>query len=292
MVKQGMSMIFNLGSINSDHIYGLPHLPGAGETLAADSYYRTLGGKGANQSVAAARAGARVCHIGAVGSDGGWMVDLLGEYGVEVSNIVRHEGPSGHAVVYVDAAGENSIVIYPGANRGLGLADVTTALSAASPGDWLMMQNETNLQVETARLAQGAGMHLAYSAAPFDADAVEAILPFVRLLILNDVEARQLERAIGAIAVPQLLITRGAEGADWHDNISGEVISVPAFDVTPVDTTGAGDTFVGYLIASIAQGLAPGPALKRASAAAALQVQRPGTAEAIPTAEETAAFLA
>jgi ribokinase len=286
-----MSMIFNLGSINADHIYRLPHLPVPGETLATDCYHRTLGGKGANQSVAAAQAGERVCHIGAVGPDGGWMVDLLEGYGVEVGHVARPDVPSGHAVVCVDDAGENAIVIYPGANRALDLSDVTSALGVASPGDWLMMQNETNLQIETARLAQVDGLNLAYSAAPFDADAVRAVLPFVTILILNDVEARQLEQAMGAIEVPQLLITRGAEGAEWRDTVSGEVLLCPAFPVTPVDTTGAGDTFAGYMVASLAQGLAPGAALRRASAAAALQVQKPGTAEAIPTSTETAAFL-
>ncbi|SHL10636.1 ribokinase [Roseovarius marisflavi] len=285
-------MIFNLGSINADHIYRLPHLPAPGETLAAVSYCRTLGGKGANQSVAAARAGERVCHIGAIGPDGDWMVDLLEGYGVEVGHVARSDTPSGHAVVCVDDAGENAIVIYPGANRALEVSDVTSALGAASPGDWLMMQNETNLQIETARLAQVGGLNLAYSAAPFDANAVREILPFVTLLMLNEVEARQLEQAIGEIDVPQLLITRGANGAEWRDRASGEVILCPAFPVTPVDTTGAGDTFTGYLVASLAQGLVPSAALRRASAAAALQVQRPGTAEAIPTGAETAAFLA
>jgi len=284
-------MIFNLGSINADHIYRLPHLPTPGETLATDSYHCTLGGKGANQSVAAARAGGRVCHIGAVGPDGGWMVDLLVEYGVEVGHVARSAVPSGHAMVCVDNAGENAIVIYPGANRALDLSDVTSALGVASAGDWLLMQNETNLQMETARLAQAGGLNLAYSAAPFDADAVRAVLPFVTILILNDVEARQLEQAMGVIEVPQLLITRGAEGAEWRDTVSGEVILCPAVPVTPVDTTGAGDTFAGYMVASLAQGLAPSAALRRASAAAALQVQKPGTAEAIPTSSETAAFL-
>ncbi|MDT8327000.1 MAG: ribokinase [Roseovarius sp.] len=285
-------MIFNLGSINADHIYRLSRLPALGETLAAERYHRTLGGKGANQSVAAARAGERVCHIGAIGPDGDWMVDQLEGYGVDVGHVVRSDTPSGHAVVCVDDAGENAIVIYPGANRALEVADVTSALGAASPGDWLMMQNETNLQADSARLAQAAGLKLAYSAAPFDTNAVREILPFVTLLMLNQVEARQLEQAMGVIDVPQLLITRGADGAEWRDSVSGEVIVCPAFPVTPVDTTGAGDTFAGYFVASLAQGLLPNAALRRASAAAAIQVQRPGTAEAIPTSAETAALLA
>lgn len=220
------------------------------------------------------------------------LVDLLEGYDVEVGHISCCDTASGHAVVCVDRAGENAIVIYSGANRALVMSDVTAALAAALPGDWLMMQNETNLQVETARHAHARGLHIAYSAAPFDADAVRAVLPFIALLILNEVEARQLGEAVGAIAVPQLLITRGADGADWHDHASGEMIFFPAFPVAPVDTTGAGDTFAGYMVASIAQGLPPRAALARASAAAALQVQRPGTAVAIPTSAETAAFLA
>ncbi len=284
-------MIYNLGSINTDHIYRLSHLPRPGETLAADSYVRILGGKGANQSVAVARAGASVRHIGAVGPDGDWLVAALAGHGVDVTHVARSAAPSGHAVIHVDAAGENAIVIWPGANRALHPADVAAALDGATPGDWLLMQNETSLQVETAQLARDRGMRIACSAAPFEPDAVRAVLPYVTLLILNAVEADQLRPSLGRIDVPQLLVTHGAQGAEWHDLIRSEHVTVPAFSVNAVDTTGAGDCFAGYAVAGLSQGMNPQAALTRAAAAAALQVTRPGAAEAIPGLSEVLAFL-
>lgn len=292
--QQGMRMIYNLGSINADKVYHLPHLPAPGETLAALRHVTGLGGKGANQSVAAARAGATVAHIGAVGPDGDWMVRALSDEGVDTAHVARLDTPSGHAVILVDPDGENAIVIHPGANRALPPARIAAALASAAPADWLMLQNETALTAEAARMARAKGMQVAYSAAPFDAAAVRDILPHVTLLMLNAVEAEQLSQALGFgvtdIPVPRLLITRGADGALWHDRTDDTSLRVPALPVTPVDTTGAGDTFAGYLVAGLSRGLAPSAALTRAAAAAALSVTRPGAADAIPTAAEVAAL--
>jgi len=287
-------MIFNLGSINADYIYRVPHLPAPGETLAASDMMRGLGGKGANQSVAAALAGSKVCHVGAVGPDGGWAVDALIGFGVDTAQIAVVDAPTAHAIINVDPAGENAIVIYPGANQKQSLNRLEAALSRASSGNYLLLQNETNQQVEAARLAHDKGMRVIYSAAPFSTEAVQAVMPHIDLLVMNALEADQLTTALGLsledLTIPQLLITRGADGADWIEN--GEITHVPAFAVTPVDTTGAGDCFIGYVVAGLDQGLTPEGAMRRAAAASALQVQRPGTAKAIPTAAEVAAFLA
>lgn len=285
-------MIFNLGSINADHVYRVPHLPAPGETLAALSYVRMLGGKGANQSIAVARAGGQVAHIGAVGPDGGWMIDALADAGVEVGHIVSCDTPSGHAVVYVEDAGENVIVIHAGANRALGLASVAQVLTQAGPGDWLLMQNETSLQVEAARLARQKGARIAYSAAPYETEAVKAMLPYVSLLMLNEGEAACMVRDLGEVDVPVLVVTRGAQGVEWREAGQANIVTVPAPEVDPVDTTGAGDTFAGYLVAGMAAGLTPKAALNRAVVAAAIAVTRPGASEAIPGAEEVEAFLA
>lgn len=285
-------MIYSLGSINADHMYRLSHLPAPGETLAADTYARMLGGKGANQSIAAVRAGARVVHIGAVGQDGDWMRAALAAAGVDVDHVVTLDSAaSGHAVVMVEEGGENSIVIHPGANRMLEAPHIEAALINSRPGDWLMMQNETSGQVEAAELAHTRGLRVAYSAAPLDVDAVRAVQPFVSLLILNTVEAEQLSQALSVADVPMRLVTHGEGGAEWVEANSDEAVSVPAFCVSAIDTTGAGDCFAGYAVAGLAAGLAPVQALRRASAAAALQVQRRGASEAIPTAEEVDAFL-
>lgn len=286
--------VFNLGSINVDYFYDLPHLPGPGETLAATALTTGLGGKGANQSVAAACAGSDVVHIGAVGPDGQWAVDRLNGYGVTTSHIRTVDTPTGHAIVMIDTQGENQIVIFPGANLAQTDADVSAALDKAGPGDWLMLQNETSHQVFAAQTAQAHGVKVAYSAAPFDPDAVKAVLPYVSLLIVNAVEADQLSKALGAgidtIAVPHILVTRGADGAIWKNQNSGETVSVSAFPVTPVDTTGAGDTFAGYTIAGLDGGHSPKDAMTRAAAAAALKVTRKGTADAIPSLQEVLDF--
>lgn len=286
--------VYNLGSINADHFYAVPHLPVPGETLAAMTLTTGLGGKGANQSVAAARAGADVVHIGAVGPEGQWAIERLARLGVDVSCIAAIETPTGHAIICVDPAGENQIVLYPGANRVISPAQLDV-LDDAGPGDWLMMQNETNLQAEAAERAHARGVKVVYSAAPFDVRAVQAILPHTDLLLLNAIEARQLAQALGVpvsdLPVSRIVVTKGADGAEWHERDSGETVSVPAFNVVPLDTTGAGDSFAGYLVAALAEGADAEAALRLASAAAAIKVTRAGTADAIPARAEVDEFL-
>ena len=284
--------IFNLGSINADHVYRVPHLPRPGETLAATGYSRGPGGKGANQSVAAARAGARVVHIGAVGADGGWLVAGLHRAGVDTDSIATVEAITGHAIVTVDDAGENAIVIHPGANRALGDADVAAALGPARRGDWLLMQNETSGQVAAARIAHERGLRIAYSAAPFEGDTVRAVLPYAGLILLNAGEVARLENEMGGPPPGvTMVVTRGADGAEWRPADGGPTLSQPAFAVTPRDTTGAGDCFAGTLVAALSRGAAPRDALRLAVAAAAIQVTRPGASAAMPTATEVARFL-
>ncbi|SPF79345.1 ribokinase [Pseudoprimorskyibacter insulae] len=278
--------IFNLGSINADLFYALPHLPKPGETLASTEYSRGLGGKGANMSVAAARAAARAVHIGAIGDDGRWALDRLTEYGVDTRHIVQVDVATGHALILVDQAGENSIVLYPGANQAITEIQLTAALSEATDADLFICQNETNAQRMAAEMASAKGMKVAYAAAPFDADAVQAILPLLDLLILNAVEAEQLSTATGtpitALPVRDIVVTLGADGCDWHNTDTAQTLHIPALPVTPVDTTGAGDTFTGYLLAGLDQGLSMAESLTRASKAAAIMVTRHGTADVIP----------
>ncbi|MDE4098061.1 ribokinase [Phaeobacter gallaeciensis] len=282
--------IWNLGSINADMVYALPHLPVAGETLAASGLDQFLGGKGANMSVAAARAGSHVCHIGAVGADGRWAVDRLLEYGVDTRHIAQIDTPTGHAIIAVDQDGENQIILFPGANRAISPDQIGQALSAASAGDILVMQNETNLQVDAARMGRDLGLRVAYAAAPFDAAAVAAVLPHLDLLFLNAVEARQLQDATGnppeALGVEDVIVTLGAEGARHFHGTTGAVQDIPALPVTPVDTTGAGDTFTGYVLAGLDRGMPMAQAMAQASRAAALMVTRHGTADVIPDLKE------
>ena len=286
--------IWNLGSINADLFYDLPHFPEPGETLASDNHRRGLGGKGTNISVAAARAAGRVHHIGAIGADGLWAKERLLEYGVDVSHVSVADQATGHAIIATDRIGENQIILFGGANESLSGDQVAAALSDAFSGDWFVCQNETNQQTEGAALAKQLGQKVAYVAAPFDASAVESIRPYLDLLILNDIEAAQLEAALGvqpgALGIKDVVITRGAKGSVWlHDGHSTEVAPVP---VTPVDTTGAGDTFAGYVIACLDRGQPMEQALKTASLAAAIMVTRRGTADVIPDLKDLEEFRA
>ncbi len=284
--------VWNLGSINADIVYSVPHILAPGETLASTDRQLFLGGKGANMSVAIARAAARVSHIGAVGPDGRWMVERLMEYGVDTRLISELDADSGHAIIAVDPKGENNIILHQGTNVQIPKDAIEQALTNAKTGDTFLFQNETNLQVEAAQLAKDMGLRVAYAAAPFGADAVKAVLPLLDFLILNEVEAEQLESATGKtpyeLPVRDVIVTLGAEGAVWYGP-DGE-IRVPAHKVTPVDTTGAGDTFTGYVLAGLDRGQPMLQALRTASKAAAVMVTRNGAADAIPDLADVLAF--
>ena len=277
--------IYNLGSINADLSYDVGVLPAPGETISAQSMSRGLGGKGANMSVAAARAAAHVIHIGAVGKDGTWAIERLTEYGVDTRFITRGS-TTGHAIIMVDQNGENAIVIHSGANIELTEDAIGAALSQASTSDYFMAQNETNMQVEAAITAKNLGLKVVYAAAPFVIDAVKQILPTVDILILNQIEAEQLQKATGKkpqdFGVPQVIITLGSRGCQWFNSETGASKLFDAEPVEAVDTTGAGDTFTGYLIAGLDRGMPMEQAILNANRAAAIMVTRRGTADVIP----------
>lgn len=281
-------MIWNLGSINIDNFYEVSHLPAAGETLAAESYGFGLGGKGANMSVAAARAAARVMHIGAVGVEGRWTRERLMEYGVDTPHIAELDIPTGHANIVIERGGENNIVLFHGANVHLTEAIIGAALTEASPKDFLLMQNETNGQEYAATTAQSLGLRVVYAAAPFEAAAIERLLGRIDLLVLNEVEATQLELATGkdvsALGVSDIVVTLGADGCKWVSN-KGEK-HFDAYPAEAVDTTGAGDTFTGYLVAALDRGMDMEAAIDLALKAGALMVMRRGTADVIPDLKE------
>ena len=287
-------MILTIGSVNIDHAHRAAALPGAGETVFDKGYVKSLGGKGANQSLAARLAGAEVRHAGAVGADGAWCRERLAGAGIDVADLVTVEAATGHAVILIDDAGENSIIVHGGANRALTPALIDRAIGRARPGDWLLLQNETNLVAEAARAGRAAGLRVAYAAAPFDPVATAEVIPHVDLLAVNAVEAAQLARHLGApsesLGVPVLLVTEGASGA--HCWTGRQKLHQDAFRVVPVDTTGAGDCYLGYFLAGLDDGMPLDEALRLAAAAAAIQVTRPGAAEALPAKAEVFAFLA
>lgn len=290
MTARHIMTIYSLGSINIDHVYRVPHLAHPGETLAAIGYSMGLGGKGANQSVAAAQAGARVLHIGAIGKEADWVLGELQGYGVDTSHVQQLATPTGHAIIQVDLAAENTITLFAGANRQITESQVAKVLATARPGDTLLMQNETSAQSASARLAVGIGLRTLYSPAPFELAPLKEVVPYAALLLMNAGEAKEMVAAFGGLPDCDVIITKGADGAEWH-SLGVDPLHIPAFPVIPVDTTGAGDCFAGTIAAALDAGMDRTQALHRAAAASALQVTRPGAAVAMPSRAEVDAFL-
>jgi ribokinase len=293
-----------VGSINVDIVLRLPRLPAPGETVLGGALARQHGGKGANQAVAAARAGARAYLVGAVGSaDGQDSVDELAASGVDVSWVRRAGEPTGVAVVQVAGdTGENQIAVASGANAAVSAHDVEAALSALElgPADVVVLSFE--LPAAPLRLAadvaRGSGARLVVNPAPADPDCIDLLAsavatPNERELAVLTAADRPVADAAAALSDRtggSLVVTLGAHGALLAD--SGVLEHVVAHQVVARDTTGAGDTLTGVLAASLAQGRELRAAVRRAVAAAALAVTREGARAGMPTAAEIDQLLA
>ena len=277
-------MIVVFGSINIDVLMPVPRLPAPGETVLGGDYALAPGGKGSNQALAARRAGAAVAMVGAVGMDGfaAAALELLKRGGVDLARVRRVERPTGCAAVVIGAAGENLIAVAPGANHLVRAGDVPDA--ALGPDTVLVCQMEVP-PAETATLIRRArrrGARIVLNLAP--ALPVEPdLLDGIDVLVANEGEAATLgEPAEIARRLRQaVVVTEGAAGATAY-LAGGGRIAVPALAIDPVDTTGAGDAFVGVLAAGLDRGLALGPALHRAAAAAGLSCLVRGAQPALP----------
>jgi ribokinase len=267
------SRVLVVGSVNVDVVLRLPRLADAGETVLAEEVLRGFGGKGANQAVAAATAGADVSLLGRVGADaaGSAYRERLAAFGVDVTLLLATPGQrTGTAYVMVDRAGENSIVVDAGANAAVGVDDLGP-LDRLRPGDVLLTQCELPSDVVAAAVRTGheAGATVVLNLAPYIVLPAD-VLSLCAAVVVNEAEAAEL----GAGLPPDsLVVTRGAAGAVWGD-VAQPAIDVPAGEV--VDTTGAGDAFCGALAAALASGLGRGPTLALAVAAGAAAVRRVG----------------
>jgi ribokinase len=263
--------VWVLGSVNVDVVVRVPRHPRPGETLIGGDPELAFGGKGANQAVAAAVAGARVRMIGAVGEDaeGEAYRGRLAAFGIDVSALRTVPGPTGRAFIAVAEDGENTIIVSPGANAAVAQQDVA-ALAGIVAGDVLLLQLEVDLDVvaAAARTAAEAGATVVLNVAPY-ADLPAEVLALAHPVVANESEAALLRAAGGDPA--ELLITRGEAGSSWGS------LTAPAERVERVvDTTGAGDTYCGALAASLAAGLDREPAMHAAAIAAAASVTHDG----------------
>ena len=243
------------------------------------------GGKGLNQSLAAARAGAEVLHAGAIGAEGRFMADLLRESGADTSLLREVDGPSGHAVIEINAAGQNRIIVFGGANRSMTSEYIERVLDTAQPDDWVLLQNEVNLVPEIIRRAHEKGLRVVFNPSPMPENLDALPLACVSLFMVNEIEAAQLagtdanadfEDTLTALRAKypnaSVAMTVGADGV-LYDGEEGQ-FQLPAFKVKAVDTTAAGDTFCGYFLAAVSAGKSVQTALQEASAASALAVSR------------------
>jgi ribokinase len=296
-----MPELVNLGSFCIDYVYSVPSIVRAGETLLGTAPVRHAGGKGLNQSIAAARAGAQVAHFGCVGIDGTWLTDLLANAGVNIDGVRCCETqPTGHAMIQVGPHGENAIVIVAGANHQIQPDDVARAIARVGREGWLLMQNEINDIDDVLAEARRAEIRVALNIAPVDGREAGYGIDAVDLLLLNELEAaalaheadphRALERLTRERPNQHVVVTLGAHGVLYGRG--HERIWLPAFAVDPVDETGAGDAFIGHLMAAWFENIPVRDRLLHASAAGALAVCSPGAAQAIPDAAAVQSFLA
>lgn len=291
--------ILNFGSLNIDRVYTVSHFVRPGETISTESMKNSAGGKGLNQSIALSKSHSSVFHAGKIGSDGKFLVDILRTAGVNTDNIITDESiPTGHAIIQVDERGQNSILLYSGANRAITETDVDMVLSKFTSGDYLLLQNEMSCLSYCIEQAEKKGMIIILNPSPMDEILKTCDLSKISWLIMNEIEGKMLtnkddpETICGSVlsSFPEcrLVLTLGAEGSMYVDK--NVCYRHPTYDTPVVDTTGAGDTFTGFFFSGIISGLNPLQSLELASKAASIAVSRHGAASSIPTLEEVQKF--
>lgn len=294
-VKRGKTLkIINFGSMNLDKVYHVDHFVLPGETLMSEGFETNAGGKGLNQSVAAARAGSQVCHAGKIGVDGRMLRDLLKSSGVNVEHVKESSCVTGHAIIQVDRSGQNCILLHSGANYDIGEDFIDSVLSEFDSGDILLLQNEIANNAYIIETARRKGLRIALNPSPVTKEISRLPLDAVEWFLLNEIEGRALTGTENPEKIAEILLDRfpgcavvltlGKEGVIYQD--AARRLKHGIYRVDRVDTTGAGDTFTGYFISGVAQGLAMEEILRRASVASSLAVSKKGAAASIPEIQE------
>lgn len=286
--------VLNFGSLNLDYVYQVDHIIIPGETQSTKSRNIFCGGKGLNQSIALAKAGILVYHAGQIGEGGEILLETCEKNGVHTDFIKKIDGPSGHTVIQVDKNGQNSILLFSGANRCITRMFVDEVLENFEKGDILLLQNEINELDYIIDAAYEKGMMIILNPSPFD-DALDACdLSKVNLFLVNEIEGFQItgekepEKILAKIKEvypkAKIVLTLGGDGSVYQDETG--IYKQGIFKVKAVDTTAAGDTFTGYFISAILDGLPVEEGLKLAAKASAIAVSRPGATDSIPLKEE------
>lgn len=286
--------VLNFGSLNLDYVYQVDHFVQPGETLSALSQAVNPGGKGLNQSIALAKAGAEVYHAGCIGQGGESLLSLLKENGVRTGHIVRVPQLQGNAMIQVNREGQNCILLFGGSNQSITKEQVDETLADFEEGDYLVLQNEVNLLPYIVEKASERGMKIILNPSPYDEKLLDVDLSRLSWLFVNEVEASQLsgsedpDEAWAQLHEKypdiNLLVTLGKEGSKAFTGT--ETVFQEAMPVNAVDTTAAGDTYTGYFIAGLIAGLTLKECMARASKASSISVTRHGAAASIPEKEE------
>lgn len=291
--------ILNFGSCNIDYVYSLDHIVRTGETETTHKLETFPGGKGLNQSIAVARAGAKIFHAGCVGNDGAMLLDILAGSGVDTSYIKKLDVKNGHAVIQLSSSGENSIFLYPGSNEMIDKALIDKVLCDFGEGDIILLQNEISNVGYIIEKAYKKGMCIIFNPAPFNDSIRNIDFNMISYIVLNEVEAAEMsgfeepEKSLEYLGCTypdlRVVLTLGENGCVYMDR--KQKLRQAAFSVDVADTTAAGDTFTGYFAAGLSRGDEVSDILKTASAASAVAVSRNGAAPSIPEREEVMAAL-
>lgn len=291
--------IYNFGSLNVDRVYGVEDFVRAGETILAKSLSFFPGGKGLNQTIALARAGANVYHVGCIGRDGGILKDTLVENQVPLTYVKELDADGGHTALQVSESGQNAIIVYSGTNHMLTENFVDEVMQTVEPGDYVLMQNEINLVPYIIRKAKEAGAQVALNPSPITKELMSYPLEMVDLFIVNEIEGeavtgeKEPQKILTAFREKyphaKIVLTLGSEGSCYQDETTFAMQEI--YKNTVVDTTGAGDTYCGYLLTCLMEDVPVKEALHMATAASSIAVSRQGAAPSIPKREEVEAFL-
>ena len=286
--------ILNFGSLNIDYVYRVKEIAKAGETVKGKERKIYCGGKGLNQSIALANAGAEVYHAGIIGEDGSILTDRLKSSNVNTEFVKMKEGSSSHTIIQVDDRGNNCIVFYSDSGLAPKDEDIEQVLDNFDENDYLLVQNELGCSDRIIRLAKGKGMKIVLNPSPFTDDLRLFPLEDIDIFLINETEGQQftgerepvwiLEKMRKKYPEAIVVLTMGEEGA--YCLARGEVLIQKAYQVETVDTTAAGDTFTGFFLAEYLRTGILENALQVAAKAAAIAVTRMGAADSIPRLEE------